>query len=63
MLHAEAHQARPLALLDMQQMWESMGVKWEWTWYSQTVHAFTEPQGVGAAASSVCAVPCDAVLC
>nr|QOL01212.1 putative extracellular protein TR9_020 [Trebouxia lynnae] len=45
----------PDAALSTQQMWESMGVKWEWTWYSQTVHAFTEPQGVGAAASSTAA--------
>ena len=34
-------------------MWESMGVKWEWTWYSQTVHAYTEPDLVGANAGSV----------
>ena len=36
-----------------QEMWESMGVKWEWTWYSQTVHAYTEPDLVGANAGSV----------
>lgn len=37
----------------LQRMWEDMGVKWEWTWYSQTVHAFTQPQLVGPAASAV----------
>ena len=36
-----------------QEMWESMGVTWEWTWYSQTVHAYTEPDLVGANAGSV----------
>ncbi len=36
-----------------QEMWESMGVKWEWTWYSQTVHAYTEPDLVGTNAGSV----------
>ena len=34
-------------------MWESMGVVWEWTWYSQTVHAYTEPDLVGANAGTV----------
>ncbi|DBA94647.1 hypothetical protein WJX77_011870 [Trebouxia sp. C0004] len=38
-----------------QEMWESMGVKWEWTWYSQTVHAYTEPDLVGPNAGSTMA--------
>ena len=46
----------------VQKIWEGVGVNWEWTWYSQTVHAFTEPQGVGSAATAVRAVPCSAVL-
>lgn len=46
----------------LQQMWEDMGVTWEWTWYSQTVHAFTQPQLVGAAASAVSPFCCT-VLC
>ena len=37
----------------LQEMWESMGVVWEWTWYSQTVHAYTEPDLVGANAGTV----------
>ncbi|KAL3160801.1 hypothetical protein ABBQ38_009212 [Trebouxia sp. C0009 RCD-2024] len=41
--------------LATQRMWEDMGVKWEWTWYSQTVHAFTQPQLVGPAASAMAA--------
>ena len=47
-----------LALLGLQQMWEDMGVRWEWTWYSQTAHAFTQPQLVGAAASAVSLLCC-----
>ena len=54
--------AKELSPCDMQTMWENMGVTWEWTWYSQTVHAFTEPQGVGAGATMVCAVLCWAGL-
>lgn len=35
-----------------QQMWEDAGITWEWTWYSGTVHAFTEPDLVGSSASA-----------
>ena len=52
---------RNFVLLGLQRMWEDMDVKWEWTWYSQTVHAFTQPQLVGAAASAV-SLFCSAVL-
>ena len=50
-----------VALLALQQMWEDIGVTWEWTWYSQTAHAFTQPQLVGGAASEV-SLFCCAVM-
>ena len=34
-------------------MWDGLGIDWEWTWYSQTVHAFTEPDLVGVNAAAV----------
>lgn len=37
----------------LQQMWEDAGITWEWTWYSGTVHAFTQPDLVGENASAV----------
>lgn len=37
----------------LQQMWEDAGITWEWTWYSGTVHAFTQPDLVGENASPV----------
>ena len=43
-----------MQLLHLQEMWDGLGIIWEWTWYSQTVHAFTEPDLVGANAGSVC---------
>lgn len=41
--------------LSTQQMWDGLGIDWEWTWYSQTVHAFTEPDLVGVNAAATMA--------
>lgn len=52
-LHQHLKTCCTLHIVGLQQMWEDMGVNWEWTWYAQTAHAFTQPQLVGAAASAV----------
>lgn len=61
-MHQYLRSCCTLHFVGLQQMWEDMGVTWEWTWYSQTAHAFTQPQLVGAAASAVSLLRCT-VLC
>ena len=53
--HTKSYEIRLLqaSTTCLQQMWEDAGITWEWTWYSGTVHAFTQPDLVGENASPV----------
>ena len=47
----------------LQEMWDEAGIVWEWTWYSQTVHAFTQPFLAGANATAVSHITLALCLC
>lgn len=48
-----------------QSRWDAAGLIWEWTWYSQTLHAFTEPfmSGPNATAVSHIILVCTFIKC